>query len=182
MSNVTAALECPGCEEILEAEERPNINWKLGTTRIVLVPTAEAIAHVYECDGLHDKFSAVLAAIGITDLDDWQKRLLVAPSISIAATIATPRGIEVEGEVEFSDERANPSLKGATPDLVIIDETIEGDEPLPTGTDVVNLDEPGSFKVTLPATTDATSSEESTEEKSAPEPTEKPAAKKRSTK
>ena len=49
MSNVTAVLQCPGCDTILEAEERPNIDWKLGTTRIVLVPEQNAIEHFFEC-------------------------------------------------------------------------------------------------------------------------------------
>lgn len=49
MSNVTAVLQCPGCDTILEAEERPNIDWKLGKTRIVLVPEQNAIEHFFEC-------------------------------------------------------------------------------------------------------------------------------------
>lgn len=182
MSNVTAALECLGCEEILEAEERPNINWKLGTTRIVLVPARSAIEHVIQCPGLQDSISAALAALGIADLDSWQKRFLAAPSIRIKTQDSTPEGLELVGQA---------SIQGTEVGLVIIEElSINGTDLGVEGTttlqglspDVVTLDETGGFKVTLPATAGTAPADESTEKKSTPEPDEKPAAKKRSTK
>ncbi|MGL3804708.1 hypothetical protein ACSYDW_01285 [Paeniglutamicibacter sp. R2-26] len=174
MSNVTAALECPGCEEILEAEERPNINWKLGTTRIVLVPTATAIAHVYECTDLHDRFSAVLAAIGITDLDEWQKRLLIAPSISVAATIASPRPEGIDALIA-----ANPSV-GASLDTAVFDEfSIEG----------ADLAEVAAIAETTPGSNATVTRDEATglqevndDSTPAAEPEKKPAPRKRTTK
>lgn len=157
MSSVTAVLECPGCEEILESEERPNINWKLGTTRIVLVPTAKGIAHVFSCLGLQEKFSAVLASLDITELEEWQKRFIITPHLEVGEQTVTTEGIEYLIE-------AHPSL-GLSADVVILDEVadFEAEQAKTQAEDDVPADE-------------------STEEKTDPEPAVKPAAKKRSTK
>lgn len=156
MSSVTAVLECPGCEEILESEERPNINWKLGTTRIVLVPTAKAVAHVYECTGIHEKFCAVLASLDINDLEEWQKRFLVTPHISVVDQPVTAEVLEVEGVT---------TIQGTPDGLVFLDETstLEADQAKTQAETEVPADE-------------------STEKKTDPDPAVKPAAKKRTTK
>lgn len=156
MSNVTAALECPGCTELLAAEERPNTDWKRGTVRIVLVPTDTAIAHVFECTGIRSTFDVLLDDLGIDELDAWQKRLVLSTAgIEVQPTeeVAAPSDLNVTGET---------TIEGAEPDLVIIDEAIEIDED-PAKTEAI-ADPAASTE----ETTETTESTDSAETKPAP--------------